>query len=293
MGRCGVGRGAVTAALAGAGVTIVTDAANADVHVLVIAEVLKSEERAQLRAARKASVATMVVLNKADLRGADPPGPLASAGRRAAEIATTVDQPVVPMIAHLATVGLDDDDVEALRTLVVTPADMTSTDAFVQSEHPLPAELRSRLLERLDRYGLAHAVLAVADGATGAAVVRQLRVLSQVDRVLERLTAVAAPVRHRRVRAALGELRTLAAQSGDDRLDAFLTGDEVVIAVMAAAVDVMQASGLAVDRGDDADAHVRRAVLWRRYARGPLDVLHQRCATDIARGSLRLLGRAR
>lgn len=292
LGRRGVGRDAVASALAGAGVTIATDAAGADVHVLVIAEALKCEERAAAEAS-VASAATMVVLNKADLAGGDPGGPLACAERRAAEFATTLGLPVVPMIAHLATVGLDDEDLAALRALVVTPADMTSTDAFVQSDHPVPAGLRRRLLERLDRYGLAHAVLAVADGATGATVVRQLRGLSRVDRVVERLAAVAAPVRYRRVCAAMRELRTLAAQSGDQQLDAFLVTDEIVVAVMAAAVEVVQASGCVVDRGDDADAHLRRAVHWRRCARGPVDVMHQRCATDIVRGSLRLLGRTR
>jgi hypothetical protein len=289
-GRPGVGCNAVAAALAGSGVAMTADAACADMHVLVIAEALKPEERAQLRAGAEA---TMVVLNKADLTGACPGGPLAAAERRAVEVATTVGVPVVPMIAHLATVALDDEEIAALRALVAAPADMTSTDAFIQSDHPLPAELRLGLLERLDRFGLAHAVLALADGATEPTVLQQLRTLSQVDRVAECLAAVAAPVQYRRVRAAVHELRTLAAQSGDDRVDAFLNSDEVVVAVMAAAVDVVQACGLTVDRGDDADAHVRRAVHWRHYAHGPVDVTHRCCAADISRGSLRLLGRAR
>ena len=290
LGRPGVGRAAVAAALAGSGVTMATDAAAADLRVLVVAEAVKPEERAQLRAGPDA---TMVVLNKADLTGACPGGPLAAAERRAVEVSATVGVPVVPMIAHLATVVLDDDETAALRALVAAPADMTSTDAFVQSDHPLSTALRLRLLEKLDRFGLAHAVLALADGATGAIVVQQLRALSQADRVIERLAAVAAPVRYRRVCAALSELRTLAAQSGDDGLDAFLNSDEVVVAVMAAAVDVVQASGLTVDRADDADAHARRAVHWRHYAQGPADATHRRCATAIARGSLRLLGRVR
>lgn len=288
LGRPGVGRNAVAEALAASGVPLADD--GADAHVVVIAESLKPEERTQIA---DAPVASMVVLNKADLTGADPGGPMVSADRRAARFATTLDLPVVPMIAHLATVELDADDVAALRALVVTPADMTSTDAFCGSEHPLPAALRHRLLARLDRFGLAHAVLAVADGATGPEVVRQLRALSRVDRVVEQLAAVSAPARYRRVCSAVCELRTLAAQSGDERVDAFLSSDEVVVAVMAAAVEVVQASGFVVDRSDEADAHVRRAVHWRRYATGPVDRLHQRCAADITRGSLRLLGRAR
>lgn len=293
VGRCGVGRGAVAAALTGAGVTVVADAGCADIQVHVVAEALKPEERAALRAVRDASVATLVVLNKADLTGADRGGPLRCAERRAAEIASTVGLRVVPMVAHLADAHLDDDEVAALGVLAVTPVDMTSTDAIVRSHHPLPADLRARLLEKLDRFGIAQSILAVADGQAGPAVVRQLRACSRIDQVLECLEAVAAPVRYRRLHGALRELRTLAAQSGDDELDAFLNGDEVVIAVMAAAVDVVQASGLDVDRGDDADAHARRAVRFQAYARGPVEAMHHRCATDIARGSLRLLGRAR
>ncbi|GAB3229694.1 hypothetical protein [Mycolicibacterium hippocampi] len=286
-GRGGVGRGAVAAALADSGVTIATDTVGADVQVLVIAEALKPEDRS----AAAVPTPTLVVLNKADLTGAGRP--LDAAERIAAQVAATVGLTVVPMIAHLASVELDDDDVAALRTLVTHPADMTSTDAFVQSQHPLPATVRRQLLARLDRFGLAHAVLALADGASTATVTRQLRALSQVDRVVEHLDGLAAPIRYRRVCAAVHELQLLAARSGDRRLEVFLTSDEIVIAVMAAAVEVVQACGAAVDRGHDADAHMRRARHWRRYSRGPVDLLHQRCAADIARGSLRLLGQTR
>jgi hypothetical protein len=62
---------------------------------------------------------------------------------------------------------------------------------------------------------------------------------------------------------------------------------------MTAAVDVVEAAGALVDRGDDLAAHLRRAVHWRRYSRGPVDALHRSCGADIARGSLRLLGRPR
>lgn len=106
------------------------------------------------------------------------------------------------------------------------------------------------------------------------------------------MAAVAAPVRYRKVCSAVHELRTLAAQSGDGQLSTFLTADEVVIAVMDAAVEVVEAVGFAADRPGDADAQLRRAVRWATYARAPVGILHQRCAKDIARGSLRLLGRA-
>lgn len=296
LGRRGVGRESVTAALAGSGVKLSTDAAKADVRVLVIAEALKPEELEQLRAAPQRSTTDLVVLNKADLIGVTPDGPLAFAERRAAEVAAAVNRPVAPMIAHLAGAEVDDEDLAALRLLAAAPADMTSTDAFVDSDHLLPTVLRRRLLEKFDRFGLTHAVAAVAAGATGATVARQLRALSQVDRVIGRLTAVTAPVRYGRIRGAVRELGALAAQTGDESLEAFLSADEVLIAVMAAAVDVMEAAGFGVDRRDrdaEADGRLHRAVHWATYAKAPVDIRYQRCATDIARGSLRLLGRVR
>ena len=72
----------------------------------------------------------------------------------------------------------------------------------------------------------------------------------------------------------------------------FLDADATALAVMTAAVDVVEAAGMHVDRGDDPDAHARRAVQWNRYARGPVNALHRACAADIVRGSLRLLDQA-
>jgi hypothetical protein len=66
-----------------------------------------------------------------------------------------------------------------------------------------------------------------------------------------------------------------------------------VLAMMSAAVDVVEAAGARVDRGDDPVTHLGRAVHWQRYGRGPVDDLHRSCSRDICRGSLRLLGRPR
>ena len=287
VGRPGVGRGAVARALTGAGVTVVTDAA--DVRVVVIAETPKPEDRRALRG----DLPSLVVLNKADLSGRVVGGPLAAARRSADDIAVAVGRPVVPMVAHLADAELDGELIGALRTLATEPADMTSTDAFVGSDHVVPAPIRRRLLERFDRFGLAHAVLAVVEGAGADAVAARVRGLSQTEAVVERLGGFAAEVGYRRARAALVTLEWAATETRDDDLAAFLAGDEGVIAMMAAAVGLFEASGLRVDPGDDPDTHVRRAVQWRRYADGPLDALHRRCAADISRGSLRLLGQAR
>jgi hypothetical protein len=287
-GRDGVGRGTVAAALAAAGVTVTPDVGAADVQVVVIAETLKPEDRAMLRV----DPPTLMVLNKADLTGFVAGGPLALAHRRAADYRALTGVPTVPMVALLATADLDGELISALHTLVRQPADLTSTDAFVQSEHPLSQEVRRRLLGTLDRFGTAHAVVAIGD-RTAAALPTLLRRLSQVDRVVAQLDATGAPVRYRRVRAAVAELQALATQSGDARLTEFLSTDETVLAVMSAAVDVVEADGVVVDRGDDAASHLRRAVHWRRYSRGPVDALHRSCGADICRGSLRLLGQQR
>lgn len=284
QGRDGVGRATVAAALSSAGVMVTHEAA--DVTVVVVAEALKPEDRTLIAGS------DLVILNKADLSGFGVGGPLARAHRQAAQYRASTGIPVVPMVGLLAVADLDDELVGALRVLVHTPADFTSTDAFVEADHPLPPRVRRRLLDVLDRFGVAHAVLATGEGADAAAVQVKLRRLSLVDRVVDCIGAAAAPSRYRRMRSAIVELRTLAAQSGDDALSALLAEDVTVLAAMAAAVEVVEAEGVRVDSADDRAAHLRRALHWRRYSRGPVNGLHRRCAADISRGSLRLLGRS-
>jgi len=269
---------------------VTPDETAADVHVLVIAEAVKPEDHARLAAADRPIV---TVLNKADLTGLGDGGPLTRAHRRAADCRALTGVPTVPMVALLATVDLDDELMSALRVLVTEPADLTSTDAFVCTGHSLRPELRRRLLAALDRFGIARAVLALGEGADDATVSTVLRRASQVDRVVEHIEAAGAPVRYRRVRSTITELHSLAVQSGNEPLARFLSTDETVLAVMAAAVDVVEAAGVRVDRGEGAAAHLRRAVHWRQYSRGPVGALHRSCGADIARGSLRLLGRVR
>jgi hypothetical protein len=292
-GRRGVGCTTVSAALAGAGIAVTTDEEAADVTVLVIAETLKPEERLTLTRTGRPAV---VILNKADLAGFGAGGPLTAAQRRAAAVCASMsspDTPIVPMAGLLAVAQLDDGLMAALKTLVDAPADLTSTDSFVHSEHALPVAVRRRLLDALDRFGIAHAVLAVSDGADVTAVSALLRRLSRVEETVAQVEAVGAPVRYRRVRAAIAELHALAVQSGDPRLAELLNKDDTVLAVMGAAVDVVEAHGLHVDRGDGPTAHRRRAAYWRHYGNGPVNALHRSCSADICRGSLRLYGRSR
>jgi hypothetical protein len=260
-GRAGVGRGTVEQALRRRGMHFVAEA-SAELRLLVIAEVLKPEDRATLASSE---LPTVIVLTKADLSG------------------SVADRSVVSMIGLLATVtGLDDQLVAALRTFVEEPPDLSSVDAFIDSAHSVDRAVRTRLLDRLDRFGIAKAVPALAAGAEPTAVVELLQQLSNVDGVLARLHADAAPVRYRRVQHALSELRALAARTDDERLWQFLAADATVTAVMAAALEVLEADGPVTP-----DTLVRRAIHWSRYARGPVNALHRSCANDVVRGMLR------
>ena len=294
-GRDGVGRGTVATALARAGITVVDDVATADVDVVVIAETLKPEDRAMLGSgsfrSSRPRCPTLVVLNKADLAGFAAGGPIAVADRRAAEYQALTGVPTVPTVGLLAAATLDDELIAALRLLTAEPADLTSTDGFLSVDHRLSRAVRARLLDALDLFGIAHGVLALRRGAEAAALPAVLRRLSQVDRVMAQLAATGAEVRYRRVRTALVQLRTLATH-GRPALSEFLSGDNAAIAVMAAAVDVVQAAGLTVDHDDQPSAHLHRALHWHRYSRGPVNDLHRSCGADICRGSLRLLRRA-
>jgi hypothetical protein len=286
-GRDGVGRGTVAAALARAGIAVVDDVTTADVDVVVVAETVKPEDRAML----DPSGPTLVVLNKADLAGFGAGGPIAIAGRRAARYGVLTGVPTVPMVALLAVATLDDELVTALRLLTTEPVDLTSTDGFLSADHQLSRAVRARLLDTLDLFGIAHGILALRQGADAAALAAVLGRLSQVDRVVAQLAMTSAEVRYRRVCMALVQLRALAAR-GRPALAGFLRGDEAVIAVMAAAVDVVAAAGMAVDRDDQLSAHLHRAVRFHRYSSGPVNDLHRSCGADICRGSLRLMRRA-
>ena len=291
-GRDGVGRGTVAAALAGAGLTVVDGDTAVDVDVIVVAEAPKPEDLEMLGAGTRPRCPTLVVLNKADLSGFGAGGPIAVAGRRAAQYQALTGAPTVPMVALLASAPLDDELIGALRVLTAERADLTSTDGFLSGQHSLPPDVRARLLDTIDLFGIAHGVLALRHGADGAALPAVLRRLSQVDRVVAHVALAGAEMRYRRVRSALAELRTIAAGGRPD-VDEFLCGDDVVVAVMAVAVDVVEAAGLSVDPADEPSAHLRRAQHWHRYSRGPVNQLHRSCGADICRGSLTLLQRTR
>lgn len=284
-GRRGVGTRTVARALRRRGVPVAVRAA-ADVAILVVAEACKPEDRALCAEVG----AALVVVTKADLLGAAGEAPIAAADRVATDVGAATGLPAVAVVGLLAAVeALDDGDVAALRSLIAVPVDMSSVDAFADS-----GDTGRRLLDRLDRFGIAHAVLALTDdpdGPDATDVVRRLHDVSRIDALVAAVAGAAAPIRYRRTVRAIDELSCLA--TGSAEIADFLTADDTVLARMAAAVDVVESMGAHVDRTDTAAAHRERALHWDRHRCGPTSALHRACASDLVRGSLRLLDEAR
>ena len=315
-GRRGVGRSTVARALDRAGrasnlsvTTRVT--APGDVVVYVTAEVVKPEDTGVIAAARR----VVAVLNKADLvgslsAGSGGEGPDAAARLRCADLAAVVGVPMEPMIGSLAVAALDDLDPvswAALRTLATHPGGAACLEGshaeFLAAPNPVPTDQRLRLLDTLDLLGIALGIAALRQRRTPAQVRTLLRGLSGVDAVVRRVAAAGAEVRYRRVLDAVAELEALAASrdQGAERISAFLTRDDTVLARMAAAVEMAEATGLdpadagPVPNRDDPAGHLRRAARWQRYSLGRpgrASELHRACGADIARGSLLLWSRA-
>jgi hypothetical protein len=284
-GRRGVGRNTVAHALARAGdsqgTITVTTSPEADVEVYVLAEVVKPEDRAAITAAGRP---VLTVLNKADLiattqPGRHPDGPTSAARTRCAQLSARTGLLIEPSVGLLAVAALDDlvdDPIWAALQALASP----------RGEWPVAVELRRRLLDTLDVFGVEQALAAVRRGATRDQTRAALRRLSCIDDVVDKIQSVGAQVRYQRVLDAVAELQTLAVT--DRRVGEFLSRDDTVVARMAAAVDVVEAAGINVDHCDSAAAYLHRAVGWQRYSRGPVAGLHRTCGADIVRGSLRL-----
>ena len=272
-GRPGVGRRTVTAALHDAGLAMVDS--GADVEVLIIAETAKPED---CRIVAAADGPMVIALNKADLLGA-------TAADRVRLVRRVTGVPTVAVSALQATATLDDALVAALRVLAAEPGDLSSTDVFCTAPHPVDAAIRARLVAVADLPGIAAVVadLRAGAGADGRALTASLRRLGKIDELRAAVHAAAAPLRYRRLGTAMTRLRALAAWTADERLNALVAGDAAVLAAMEAAVEVVRADGLDVGPDDP----LTRAVRWQRYSRGPVNALHRRCGTDIARGALR------
>jgi len=98
--------------------------------------------------------------------------------------------------------------------------------------------------------------------------------------------------RYRSICAVLSEIYCTASELDDARVWTWLASDVVAALRTTAATAALEADGLAVDAAMDPDAHLRRALHWRRYGRRTTADLQRRCAADVSRGSLRLLAGA-
>ena len=137
-----------------------------------------------------------MVLTKADLAGAGPGGPLAVARRRASAIRAETATPTVPMVGLLSALDptpLDGDLICALRAFTDEPPDLAGVDAFVEEPHRVGRDVRVRLLERFDRFGIAHAILALAGGMEPDRLPAHLARLGNVEEVLSALDAARGP----------------------------------------------------------------------------------------------------
>lgn len=325
-GRRGVGRDTVARALDRAGSTSgisaeiqVTRSApdrDVDVVVYVTTEVVKPEDsRAISQASTVAGHPVLAVLNKADLTGSltgtGGDGPIATARTRCTELSELVGVPMEPMIGLLAVAALDDLDEAlwaALRTLADHPGGVASLEGsfagFLTAKIPVPPDVRQRLLDTLDLFGIALGVAAMRQGRPPDQVRALLRRISGIDAVLAKIGAVGAEVRYQRVLQAVAELEALAVRQGSlgERISGFLSHDDTVVARMAAAADLAEAAGLDPDNPGSLDldrdvhrdpsAHLPRAVRWQRYSRASASELHRACGADIARGSLRMWSQA-
>ncbi len=216
-------------------------------------------------------------------------------------------QPMIGLLADAALEDLDGFEVlneevwAAVRLLATHSSGAASRPALFEGsvdgflcqdshDHPVPIGVRQRLLESLDLFGTALAVAAVRRGATAPQVRALLRRVSGVDAVIDKVGAVGAEARYRRVLDAVAELEALAVtkEGIGEQIGEFLFRDETLVARMATAVDLAEASGLDVRDCNDPAAHLARAARWQRYSRRPVSDLHRACGADIARGSLRL-----
>lgn len=284
-GRAGAGRRTVTEALRAAGAIAGPPARNAqagELALYVFVEAATDEDRDALASLVGAERPCLAVLNKADLSGFRGGNPMAVARTRCRALTRETGVPAAPLAALAARAGyrgLDDLILVGLRMLVGGPA-------------RLDPDLRDALLAELDYYGLAHAVAALRAGATADGVAAALREASGMGAVLAAAEHAAAAARYRGLSSAPA---LLMARDGDCR-----AADAMVAVRAAAAADVMRAAGLRVAgldpteppapgaaRGETAAACLRAAVLWQRYARGPVDELHRDCARELSRTWLR------
>lgn len=217
--------------------------AAADAVLYVVTQAVRADD-AQVLAAFTAATAgragpanAIAVLNKADTVAAESvPGAQGDVGRAAALLAARQAEvlgprvadvlPVVGLLAETAETGVfGTAEAGALAALAGTDAAtraamLLSADLFTTLSCPVPAGTRTRLLERLDLYGVARALAALDANpqcSTGA-LRRLLRECSGLDRLHARLGAVfRARADAIKAAAALTSIATVSRECPDPR----------------------------------------------------------------------------
>ncbi len=156
-------------------------AADGAVAVLyVITQTVRADDAQVLAGFAAANV--VAVLTKADTVPGGWAAAQALAERQAAALRPRVADvlPVIGLLAETAESGaFTSDDAAALHTLAAAGEQiratlLASTDLFLDLDAPVPAAVRSRLLERLDLHGVARALALIdADPAVTAAGLRR------------------------------------------------------------------------------------------------------------------------
>jgi hypothetical protein len=214
----------------------------AEAVLYVVTQTVRADDKhalasfAAATASREAGpVNVIALLNKADtiapesVEGAD--GDVWTAGAMLAERQARLLKPRVadalPVIGLLAetaeTGGFTSADADALRKLAGLDTDtrrtlLLSADLFTGWDCELPADIRARLLERMDLYGINSAleVIDAEPGITAGALRRKLLCASGLAPVLERLDSLfRARADGIKAVAGLASVTALAHSSGD------------------------------------------------------------------------------
>ncbi|MFR9730506.1 dynamin family protein [Saccharopolyspora sp. MS10] len=214
----------------------------AEAVVYVVTQAVRADDQQALEAFAAATasrdagpVNAIAVLNKADTVEPDSvPGAGGEVWRAASALAAEQAAllgprvadvlPVIGLLAETAeTGGFTTADAEVLRALAelddtARQTMLMSADLFTGWECEIPERDRERLLERLDLYGVRHALAALDEdpGITAGALRRVLRDRSGLAEVLGRLEAVfRARTDGIKAAAALASVTALAQASGD------------------------------------------------------------------------------
>lgn len=203
LGRDGVGKTVLAAALAACSIATTEDADGADAVLYCFAGGLRATDRAAIEALDTGPAGPPVVAwTKADAAGS-----WRAADEYAARLGEVLGRPVTAVMALLA--GVDPDDLPAVRRLA--ESSLALPESAIAAAEALGED--APLLRRFGGYGLACALGALREDPSmpDEVLLASLRELSGVDALLPPLAAAVEGFEARREASFGGALRTLAA----------------------------------------------------------------------------------